>query len=159
VEYVNLADERGMCSPLFAEQAMHKILHHLLINHNGFIVKEHKIQGGLSPQHFRFIRELIHQNLHLKLTIEMLSKEVNLSPYHFARMFKMSFGVSPANFITRSRVEVVKSLFGTSRSLAVISLDTGFSHQSHMTNSFRKLVGLTPAAYRRRVMKIGSKSA
>jgi AraC family transcriptional regulator len=159
VEYVNLADERTMCSPLFAEQAMHKVLHHLLIHHNGFVVREHKIQGGLSPQHLRFIRDLIHQNLHQKLTIEMLSKEVDLSPFHFARMFKESFGESPANFVTRSRVEVVKFLLGTSRSLAVISSDTGFSHQSHMTNSFRKLVGLTPGAYRRRVMEMGSQSA
>jgi len=152
IEYANVIDERAICSPLFAEQAAHKILHHLLINHNGFLVKDHKIQGGLSPRCMRFTRDYISQNLNQKLTIERLSKGVNLSPFHFAHMFKISFGESPANYITRSRVEMVKSLLSTPNSLAAISAKVGFSQQSHMTNSFRKLVGLTPAVFRKRIM-------
>lgn len=157
IEYVKLADERVLCSPMFAEQAMHKVLHHLLTQHNGLVLREHKIQGGLSARDMRLTRDLIAQNLDQKLTIEMLSKEVNLSPFHFARMFKMSFGESPANFITRRRVAMVKSLLGTVIPLAAISADAGFSQQSHMTQSFRKLIGLTPAVYRERLQTFGRK--
>jgi len=56
----------------------------------------------------RFTRDYISQNLNQKLTIERLSKDVNLSPFHFAHTFKISFEESPANYITRSRVEMVK---------------------------------------------------
>ena len=152
IEYASVVEEQSICSPLFAEQAAHKILHHLLINHNAFVLKDHRIRGGLSPKCMQVTRDYIHQNLNQKLTIELLSKGVNLSPFHFARMFKISFGESPANFITRSRVERVKSFLSTSIPLAVISTEVGFSQQSHMTNSFRKLVGLTPAAFRKRIM-------
>jgi len=152
IEYASVIEEHAICSPLFAEQAAHKILHHLLINHNGFLLKDHKIQGGLSPKCMRITRDYIRQNLDHKLTIELLSKGVNLSPFHFARMFKISFGESPANFITRSRVERVKSFLNTAISLATISAEVGFSQQSHMTNSFKKLVGITPAAFRKRIM-------
>ena len=151
IEYASLIEAHAICSPLFVEQAAHKILHHLLINHNGFLLKDEKIRGGLSPKCMRITRDYIHQNLSQKLTIELLSKSANLSPFHFARMFKISFGESPASFITRSRIERVKSLLNTSISLAVISTEVGFSQQSHMTNSFKKLVGLTPASFRKRI--------
>lgn len=152
IDYVKLAGKETLSSPLFAEEAMHKVLHHLLTQHNGFALAERKIQGGLSTLDMNLSRDLIEQNLNQKLTIAMLSKEVNLSPFHFARMFKISFGESPANFITRRRVTLVKSLLDTDIPLAAISVDAGFSQQSHMTNSFRKQIGLTPAIYRKRLM-------
>lgn len=151
-EYAKLADEPFACSPLFAEQAAHKIIHHLILHHNGFALKEYKVRGGLSPKHMKLIRNYISQNLDQKLTIEGLSKITDLSPFHFARMFKLSFGEPPANFIIRSRIEMVKSLLSTNIPLAIISMKAGFSQQSHMTNSFRKLVGVTPAVFRKRTM-------
>lgn len=138
-------------SPLYAEQAIHKVMHHLLKNYNGYRLSEKPIKGGLSPYHMKFIREMIHDGLAEKLTIEKLAALVDLSPFHFARMFKLSFGESPASFITRARVDSIKHLLQQNKSLAEISLLTGFNQQSHMTQHFKRLTGMTPAIYRQKI--------
>ena len=139
-------------SPLYAEQTIHKVMHHLIKNYNGFQVKDVSISGGLSPYHIKFMREMIKESLAEKLTIEKLASLIDLSPFHFARMFKLSFGESPANYITRVRIDKAKLLLSQADSLVDISMQTGFNQQSHMTQHFRKITGLTPAVYRQRVM-------
>ena len=139
-------------SPLFAEQAIHKVLHHLLSQYNGFNVKERNIIGGLSPFNRRFIKDTIYQNSADKLSIEMLASSVNLSPFHFARMFTLSFGESPASFITRLRIENAKTLLSGKNTLADISIQAGFANQSHMSRNFKRQTGITPARYRQALM-------
>lgn len=136
-------------SCLHAEQAFHNLMHHLLQNYNVFHLNNHNIRGGLTPLHMRRVKDAIHAQLSENLSLEKLARIVDLSPFHFSRMFKLSIGDSPANYITRVRIEAVKSLLKSSLPIAEISLQTGFSHQSHMTRNFKKLTGMTPAVYRR----------
>jgi AraC family transcriptional regulator len=150
--YFSQCELNGFGSPLFAEQAIHKVLHHLLSQYNGFNVKEHNISGGLSPFNRRTIKELIDQNSSDKLTIEMLATSINLSPFHFARMFTLSFGESPASYITRVRIERTKALLTGKAPLADISVQTGFSNQSHMSRNFKTQTGMTPARYRQALL-------
>jgi AraC family transcriptional regulator len=150
--YFSHCELNGFGSPLFAEQAIHKVLHHLLSQYNGFNVKEHNIIGGLSPSNRRTIKELIDQNSSDKLTIEMLATSINLSPFHFARMFTLSFGESPASYITRVRIERTKALLTGTAPLADISVQTGFSNQSHMSRNFKTQTGMTPARYRQALL-------
>jgi len=137
-------------SPLFAEQSLQEVMFHLLKHYNGFSPNEVQVKGGLSPHHMKQTKSFIHDSLSQKLTIEQLAQNVNLSPFHFARMFKTSFGESPANFITRTRVNKIKQQLQTSQSLVEISQASGFSQQSHMSQYFKKLTGMTPAKYRNR---------
>lgn len=139
-------------SPLFAEQAIHKLLHHLLSQYNGFGVNECNITGGLSPFNRRFIKDVIFQHGAGKLSIEMLANSINLSPFHFARMFTLSFGESPASFITRLRIENTKTLLSGKNHLADISLQAGFANQSHMSRHFKNQTGMTPAKYRKALL-------
>jgi AraC family transcriptional regulator len=148
-EYILICKTTLSYSPFFAEQAIYNVMHYLLKNYNSFQLKENKITGGLSPFHIKLIRETIHENLSQKLTIEKLALMTDLSPFHFARMFKLSFGDSPSNYITKFRIDNVKHLLRKNLSLVDISLKTGFSQQSHMTQYFKKFTGLTPAAYRK----------
>ena len=135
-------------SPLLAEQAINNVMHHLLKHYNGFEVKEEQITGGLSPRHIKLIREMVVEEITDKLSIEKLAASVNLSPYHFARMFKLSFGESPANYITRVRVDTTKRLLKGPDSLAQVSSQAGFSQQSHMSHHFKRNTGMTPGSYR-----------
>jgi len=138
-------------SPFFVEQSCFQVMHHLLEKYNGYQLHSERIKGGLSPVHIRFIREVIAEEMDKKLSIEKLAALIDLSPFHFARMFKLSFGESPANYITRIRIEKIKLLLGEKQSLAEISLQTGFNQQSHMTQHFKKLTGYTPAVYRQMI--------
>lgn len=106
-----------------------------------------KIKGGLSKQHQSKISSFIADNISQKLTIELLASQLDLSAYHFARLFKESFAMSPANYITGIRVEKSKRLINDGKSLTDIALDAGFCQQSHFTSCFKRLTGYTPRQY------------
>jgi transcriptional regulator GlxA family with amidase domain len=75
---------------------------------------------------------------------------VQLSAGHFSRCFKGSFGVSPRDYVIRSRLERAKILMRRSgNSLCQIALDSGFADQAHMSRLFHAIVGSTPTRWRR----------
>ncbi len=84
-------------------------------------------------------------------SLDAVAAAVGVSPFHFARMFKASVGLTPHQYRTQARVDRAKQLLEPGGlSLVQVALDVGFSSQSHLTAVFRKAVGLTPAVYRRR---------
>lgn len=133
---------------LVLEQLKIELIGHLVKTYNAHPIKKEMVTGGLSSHQKKRLKNSIVEGLSTKLTIEELATEIGLSPYHFARTFKQSFGVPPAQFIAFARVERIKELLKTQASLSDISLQTGFSHQSHMTQSFKRQTRLTPAQYR-----------
>jgi len=75
---------------------------------------------------------------------------VRLSPYHFSRAFKQSFGVPPHRYHTSRRIEHAKLLLEErTRSVTDIGLTLGFSETSAFSAAFRKATGLTPTSYHR----------
>ena len=149
IKYFATCERCGPDAALFGEQLLYQIFHHLVSQYNGFDMVDQTIRGGLSPLHLKQTKTIINEQLQDKLTIDKLANTLGLSPFHFARMFKLSLGESPAQFISRSRIERVKQLLKTTASLSDISFQTGFSQQSHMTSQFKKLTGMTPAHYRK----------
>lgn len=130
------------------EQLKIELIGHLIETYNACHIKRKMVTGGFPSHQKKRLKNHILERLSEKLTIEGLAREVGLSPYHFARTFKQSFGVPPAQFIAFARVERIKELLKRQESLSDISLQTGFSHQSHMTQSFKRQTNLTPAQYR-----------
>jgi AraC family transcriptional regulator len=67
----------------------------------------------------------------------------------FTRFFKATAGVPPRRYLTEVRFERAKDLIRTSRkSMTQVAAECGFADQSHMTNVFRRRVGMTPKAFR-----------
>lgn len=143
-----LAQQHSLTSPLKSEEALHELLFHLLSHYNGNATKNIHLKGGLSACHRIKVRDYIHDNVSQKLCIDDMAKLTNLSPFHFARMFKLSLGLSPTNYVTLVRINLIKQQLQRNKSLADITYDAGFSQQSHMTQFFKKLTGLTPSVYR-----------
>jgi AraC family transcriptional regulator len=149
--YASIGDGAALVSPLRAEEIICQLMHHLILHYNGFKVRAQVIKGGLSPQHMSRVSTMVQDCLAQKLSLEKLSDAVNLSPFHFARMFKHSFGESPAVYITRQRINQVKRELQSNLSLAEVSTLVGFSQQSHMTKNFKKITGMTPGEYRKKL--------
>lgn len=102
----------------------------------------------LTPASIRKVRDYIHQHLTADLSITELGKLLNLSAFHFARLFKASVGVSPHRFIVEQRIEQATLLLDSDLPLAEIAVTVGFSSQAHFTQVFRKMTGTTPARSR-----------
>ena len=81
-----------------------------------------------------------------------LAEEVGVHPSHLARELRRTYGVSVGELVRRRRIEyALERLRSNDASLAEIAVDCGFTDQSHLTRSFRRVVGSTPGEYRRRI--------
>lgn len=94
--------------------------------------------------------DYIESNLSEDLALEGIARAAGFSPYHFARLFKASTGLSPHQYIIRRRVERARILLTTTnRALPQIASEVGFANGSHLSLHFRRLFGVGPSDYRR----------
>lgn len=118
---------------------------HLLRNYCTVQLKLANYPTGLSQSRLQQVREYIHEHLHQDLKLVELSAIVQLSPYHFLRLFKQQMGITPHQYILQCRIEKAQFLLQhTELSVAEIATRTGFCDQSHLTRCFKRLVGVTP---------------
>jgi len=93
--------------------------------------------------------EFIELHIDEKLSISALAELVHLSPFHFARRFKLATGHAPHAYVTARRVERAKILLASGEvPLAQVATRVGFSTQGHFTEVFRRHAGLTPRRFR-----------
>jgi len=96
------------------------------------------------------VTEFILAHLNQDLSLAVLAQQVGFSPYHFTRLFRQATGESPHQFVMRQRIERAQHLLQEADlPLAHIALESGFANQSHLTQAFKRHLGLTPAAYRK----------
>jgi AraC family transcriptional regulator len=104
---------------------------------------------ALSGSRLRRVADYIQQNLDKDLSLAELAAVVYMSPYHFARLFKDSTGVPPHRFVVRQRIARARGVLVTPElSIAQVSRMVGFRTPSHFTTVFRRVLGVTPRAYR-----------
>jgi AraC-like DNA-binding protein len=106
---------------------------------------------GISPRNLVSVVAHIRTNLHRPLDVNKLSELAAMSPSHFSKLFKISTGVSPHQFILLERVDRSKQLLRDSSAKIVdIAFAVGFETQAHFTTVFGNLVGMTPMQFRRK---------
>lgn len=90
----------------------------------------------------------MEQNLTARITLEDLCRHTGVSKSTLLRAFARERGITPYRYLESARVERAKLLLRSGSSPARAALATGFTDQSHLTNLFRRLTGLTPGEYR-----------
>lgn len=104
----------------------------------------------LTSRQMQSARDYIETNLAGLLSLEELARSLNMSPAHFARLFKQSTGLAPYQYVIRSRIERVQRLLAqTNEPISRIAIACGFADQMHLTQTFRRMTGSTPAAFRK----------
>lgn len=93
--------------------------------------------------------DYLESNYAKTITLDDLSTLVGLSKYHFLRSFTKQKGISPYSYLETIRISNAKKLLEQGIRPNDVAFQTGFSDQSHFTNFFKKLIGLTPKQYMR----------
>lgn len=84
-----------------------------------------------------------------RLTLDELAREAGVHPVHLSRVFRRCVGEGIGEHIHRLRVRTAcERLLAPDVSLSELGFSTGFADQSHFTRAFRKITGMTPAAFR-----------
>jgi AraC-like DNA-binding protein len=144
------AGHSGAGERQYAEALSIVLAHELLRLNNAGVIATLRIRGGLAGWQEKRVAQYIEEHLAEDPSLATLADVVRLSPYHFVRAFKQSFGLPPHRYMSRLRVEQAKALLANpAMSVTQVGFNLGFSETSSFTTTFRKHTGLTPTAYRR----------
>lgn len=134
---------------LYAQTAAQMLAVHLLRYYASPTQEIKEPLQGLTPRQISRVTDFILVHLNQVLSLPVLAQQVGFSPYHFARLFRQTTGESPHQFVLRQRIERAQRLLKErDMPLAHIALESGFANQSHLTQVFKRHLGLTPRAYR-----------
>jgi len=131
---------------MYAESIAQTLAIHLLHNYSVHQqpLKELAPQG-LPKYKLHQVTDYINDYLDQDLSLTEMATMVQMSPFHFARLFKQSTGLAPNQFVIRCRVERAKELLLRGElAIADIATAVGFANQSHLTRHFKRIVGITP---------------
>jgi AraC-like DNA-binding protein len=103
---------------------------------------------GLNLRARHRVDEFIERHLAERFTLADMADAACMSRFHFSRMFRLSFGVSPMEHVLRRRIERAKPMLLDKRlSIADVAATLGFCDQSHFTRSFRRITGYPPRQF------------
>ncbi len=136
-------------SQLYVDSLANALAVHLLRHHGTTRPQLPIYEGGLPQGQILKVLDYIDAYLGDEITLGDLAQLLDISPFHFGRLFKQSLGLSPYQYLLRQRVERAKKLLKqTDKPIVEVALDCGFNSHSHMGRKFRQLTGITPKAYR-----------
>jgi AraC family transcriptional regulator len=84
------------------------------------------------------------------LDLDITAREVGLSSFHFLRLFRQVLGVTPHQYLIRSRLRrAARQLAGSERAITDIAFDVGFGDLSNFVRTFHRAAGISPREFRR----------
>jgi AraC-like DNA-binding protein len=101
-------------------------------------------------------RDVMDRDYALPLDVPALARVAHVSPAHFTRTFRATFGETPYRYLQRRRVERAMFLLReTDRSVTDIGLEVGYTSPGTFSRTFRDIVGRSPRTYRREAEAAG----
>ena len=90
----------------------------------------------------------IDEQSHEDIDLQRVAGEAGLSPFHFLRLFSRALGVTPHQYLIRSRLRrAARLLAEKERSVTDIALDVGFADLSNFVRTFRRAAGVSPSRF------------
>ena len=109
--------------------------------------RAHRLKSNALKPVLDQITELYQQ----PLTLEQMAETYGCNALRLLRDFTRAVGTTPHAYLVEIRLQAARHLIETTDlALAIIALEAGFAHQSHMGCAFRQHLGITPSTYRRR---------
>ena len=96
----------------------------------------------------------IQEHFDSDLSLDEVSREVNISPYYFSKLFKEESGENFIEYLTRVRITKAKEMLeNPSLSIKEISAMSGYSDPNYFSRAFKKQTNMTPSEYKTRYGK------
>ena len=108
-----------------------------------------RIQGQAAPR-IELVKELIHAHFREPLTLTTIAEQVGLHPVYLAQAFRKACDCTVGEYVRGLRVEFAcRELSNPDNPISKIAAAAGFFDQSHFTRTFKQLMGVTPAEFRK----------
>jgi AraC family transcriptional regulator len=134
----------------YSESLSLVLLHELMRVNGSGIGHEPTVYGGLAAWQQKRVAYYVEDHLAADISLATLAGVAQLSPYHFSRSFRQSFGMPPHRYHINQRIERAKRLLANfSLSITEIGQQLGFSESSAFAATFRNVAGRTPSDFRR----------
>ncbi len=103
----------------------------------------------------RAAQEWIHDHLDIRLPVAEIARQANMSQRNFARVFRREVGMTPGQYVERTRIARARDLLETTEmTIGQIAGRCGFPATETFFRSFGRALGLTPTEYRHRFQVI-----
>ncbi len=94
-------------------------------------------------------KEYIDSHYNQDLSLEGISRQTDISPYYFSKLFKNQTGVTFIDYLTNLRIEKAKELLADpSSTMKTICSEVGYSDPNYFSRIFKKVTGMTPTEYK-----------
>jgi AraC-like DNA-binding protein len=112
------------------------------------------MKNTVCPQHYEALgraRTFIERHYSQPITLERTSREAGFSPFHFIRLFRAVYQMTPHQYLIQCRIDNAKALLQSDElSITEICHAVGFESPGSFSTLFRRVVGVSPSAYRKR---------
>jgi AraC-like DNA-binding protein len=135
--------------PLEAESRLPWLLTALARRHSTARASEDTVPGA--GHIARAVRDRLADELLEPPSLSDLATDLGLSRYQLLRAFRTTMGIPPYAWLAQHRVTKARGLLETGLRPAEVAGLVGFADQAHLTRWFRRVLGVTPAAYRNSV--------
>lgn len=112
---------------------------------------------AIDRERIRLAVEFIEHKAAQPLSLEVIARAVDLSPFHFLRLFHRQVGVTPHQYLIRARLRrAVDLLRDSTLPVTEVALEVGFGDLSNFVRTFHREVGCPPQRFRRGALGDGS---
>src|ERR1700722_13327179 len=92
----------------------------------------------------------IEAHSHESIGLDAMAQDTGLSVFHFLRLFHRVLGVTPHQYLVRTRLRhAVRLLTEDTRAVTSVALDVGFNDLSNFVRTFHRAAGMSPERFRR----------
>jgi transcriptional regulator GlxA family with amidase domain len=137
-------------STLFVDHVTLAMLTHVCRKYSGVRKSVSHPNGGMTRLQVNRAKEFLAGHYADDVPLTGVARACGLSKGHFIKAFRISTGLTPYRWLQRYRVDRAKDLLCTPETaIADVAIACGFADQSHLTRVFSRIVGKSPAAWRR----------
>lgn len=118
--------------------------------YSGLLSQETPAAGLLDTRHrLECARRFIDNYYFQPLDLDQVAREACFSRYHFVRLFRMMFGITPHQYLMRRRVDKAKELLIMQKyNVTEVCFEVGFESLGSFSTLFKRISGVPPIAYR-----------